>query len=204
MTDTQTFKLEEYKTLRTETLRYIEDTERNMLAAIAAVGAALYAGLQPKNDAVLALAAAIALFFWVQHRNKRQAIGKIGAYVAVFIETPDTGLAWETRIRHPSVPRPTGFQLTAYRIRRLLLPYPVLFATSILLLVVPRLALCGLYVQAGFGVGVLAIVGLVSWLTDESIDSIVTRWRQIFRTVESCERAQAAASVVASIHSNHE
>lgn len=126
----ESYVAEEYKALRAEIIRNMEASERNIVACLTANGVALAYGVKESQPFVLFLACAIPFYFWIQHTIYRQAIAKIAAYIATFIENPDIGLMWENRLqwtdRMESRPR------LLYALKSFLLPYPILALVSVL------------------------------------------------------------------------
>src|SRR5438067_5417646 len=122
---------EEYRTLRAEILMHSDVVEKNIIACITTTGVALTFGLKESKPSILLLSCVIPLYFWLQHRTHRVGIAKLAAYISVFLESEETGLLWETRLRDQYLKVPVS--QIPYRLRTFFHPYPVLLATSIVL-----------------------------------------------------------------------
>jgi hypothetical protein len=190
--DSDSFKMEEYKTLRAELLRNEEALERDMIACITADIIALTYGIKEKMPFVLVLACIIPAYFWIQHTNHRNAIAKIASYIATFLEGPETQLMWERRTRNPDLKY--KYPRYPYFMRSLLLPYPVLFLVSILSsfwvsrsIYFPRLLWWAALMISCI---ITLLVLYVARKTDIHFGKLLKPWNEAFRSLKELEQKQ--------------
>ena len=186
---------EEYKTLRAEILLHSDIVEKNIIACITATGIALTFGLKESKPLILLLSCVIPIYFWLQHRSHRVGIAKLAAYISVFLESEETGLLWETRLRDQKLRIPVSH--IPYRLRTFFHPYPVLLATSILL---TFWQLKALYAPGPLGwrsvvffVFTVTIMLTLSKIADVSFATLTAKWRTAFADLKSSDSERDAA-----------
>jgi hypothetical protein len=190
--------IEEYKTLRAEILQHSDAVEKNIVACLTATGIALTFGLKESSPPILLLACVIPIFFWLQHRTHRVGIAKIAAYISVFLESRESQLLWETRLRDQRLKVP-GSRIPS-GLRTFFYPYPILLTTSILLTFWQFKAL---YSPGRPGWRATLFVSLVaiSWLIlsklgDPSFNTLIMKWRPAFEELKSLESQAPGAKAL--------
>lgn len=180
------YGIEEYKTLRAEILRTFDASERNMLACITANGVALAYGAKEGNFFVLLFACLVPVYFWIQHISYRRAAAKLSAYISVFLEGPDTGLRWETRVHRADV---EGNRRSLFYIARsVLLPYPVLIAVSLLTMTAAiRPISSNLPLTVGGLAVTVMILVYVARAVDQSFVQLRKSWLSIYKQLKAEE-----------------
>ena len=172
------YRVEEYKALRSEILRNMDASERNIIACITANGVALAYGVKEARVLILVLACLIPIYFWIQHTFHKQAIAKIASYIAIFIEDPDVCLLWENRLQRVDLMESKPRLL--YALKLLLLPYPILLMISTLTAFVTL----GARLPIGFIVGGSAVlivsIGILAKRADAPYVDLRAKWQDAF------------------------
>jgi hypothetical protein len=186
--------LEEYKTLRAEIFRSFDAADKNILACITANGVALAYGAKDGNVYVLMLACVLPVYFWIQHALYRIEVAKLSAYITVFLESPETGLMWETRVHRAELVGRGKSKLAylVYGARAIILPYPVLVTISLLTM---RGSLkpgsLSIPLVASFLTGTILVSILAAIPTTSSFVRLRKRWVEIYKMIKEEERALA-------------
>ncbi|MFL6260292.1 MAG: hypothetical protein ACJ76Y_11320 [Thermoanaerobaculia bacterium] len=196
--------LEEYKTLRAEIFRSFDAADKNILACITANGVALAYGAKEANVYVLILACMLPIYFWIQHALYRTEVAKLSAYITVFLESPKSGLMWETRVHKADLAESRGGKL-AYAARAIILPYPILVTVS-LLTMLGSLKPESLNVPLAIVLSAIAILVIIlaAILTNSSLARLRKHWLEIYENIKEEERNLAhGVPVTALLSSEH-
>jgi hypothetical protein len=182
------YRVEEYKALRSEILRNMEAAERNIVACLTANGVALAYGVKEGKVLVLLLACLIPIYFWIQHTFFRQAIAKIGSYIAVFIESSDVCLMWENRLNLMELAQ--GKPRVLYALKSLLLPYPILLMVSALTTFITQGKDLRVEIIIGGSTALILSIGILAKKADIQYVDLRAKWLTIFHEAREAEERQ--------------
>jgi hypothetical protein len=187
-TSSQDCRVEEYKALRSEILRNMEASERNIVACLTANGVALAYGVKEKQVLVLLLACLIPVYFWIQHSFFRQAIAKIASYIAIFLEDSDLSLKWETRLQRVDVAQ--GKPRLLYALKSLLLPYPILLMISALTTFIALRRDLPIWVVIVGSTALILGIGILAKKADVQYVDLRVKWLSAFREEREAEERE--------------